>query len=291
MRKFSILLIISSITLVSCEKEIKVKIPNAEQKIVVEGYIEPNQSPKVLITRSQGYFDAIPTSLNELLQYVVQDAVVTVNDGNSSFNLTPTLSTSYPYFYYTNSSLIGAIGKTYNLTILADGKTLTSSTKIHTPVFFDTLWFKTRDGFPENDSLGTLWGKFQEPPTLGDNYRWLIKVNNGSRYRPSPGNTIEDKWSNGKEFSVISFNPDTNSTSSANYNKDPNWFLFRRGDTIYSKACTIGPAELQFFKTFEGSVGGRGNPFAAPTAVKTNINGGLGIWCGLGAAYQTLITQ
>ena len=45
--------------LLGCEKEITLNLPQAESKIVVEGSIEPNFPPYVILTKSQGYFEPI----------------------------------------------------------------------------------------------------------------------------------------------------------------------------------------------------------------------------------------
>ena len=42
---------------------------------------------------------------------------------------------------------------------------------------------------------------------------------------------------------------------------------------------------MQFWRGVVRQVGTNGNPFAEPMNLVSNINGGLGIWTGYGAAY------
>ena len=42
--------------LLGCEKDINFKLDNADPKMVVEATIENNQPPRVILTRSVGYF-------------------------------------------------------------------------------------------------------------------------------------------------------------------------------------------------------------------------------------------
>jgi hypothetical protein len=41
--------------------------------------------------------------------------------------------------------------------------------------------------------------------------------------------------------------------------------------------------------SFENQVANQGSPFAVPSNIKTNINGGLGLWVGYAAVYDTIV--
>jgi hypothetical protein len=66
-------------------------------------------------------------------------------------------------------------------------------------------------------------------------------------------------------------------------------FFYRLGDTIQIKFCSIGNREFEFYNTFEAALGTNGNPFASPIIIKSNIEGGLGVWCGQSYFSDTLI--
>jgi hypothetical protein len=69
----------------------------------------------------------------------------------------------------------------------------------------------------------------------------------------------------------------------------PQEFFYKLGDTILLKFCSIGRNEELFFNTLDAATGSNGNPFSSPVIVKSNIVGGLGIWCGYSPAYDTII--
>ncbi|MFM8917719.1 MAG: hypothetical protein ACKOGP_08255, partial [Bacteroidota bacterium] len=60
------LLILSTI-FTACEKDITVDLPDAEEQIVVEGYITPGAPPIVFISRTAPFF--APVDSLTLLQY------------------------------------------------------------------------------------------------------------------------------------------------------------------------------------------------------------------------------
>jgi len=64
---------------------------------------------------------------------------------------------------------------------------------------------------------------------------------------------------------------------------------FKEGDTIAIKFCTIDQPHFQFWQSFEIAAFNSGNPFAAPATIKSNINGGLGVWGGYGVVYDTIV--
>ena len=44
----------------------------------------------------------------------------------------------------------------------------------------------------------------------------------------------------------------------------------------------------KFWRSVENQAGNVGNPFAAPAPVASNVNGGLGVFCGYNASYDTI---
>ncbi|MFN0274997.1 MAG: DUF4249 family protein, partial [Chitinophagales bacterium] len=63
----------------SCEKEITLDIPQPENKLVVEGYIESGLPPFISLTQTVPFYGEI--NFNELDNYYAHDAEVIVSDG------------------------------------------------------------------------------------------------------------------------------------------------------------------------------------------------------------------
>ena len=100
------------------------------QSLVVEGWIENGEFPVVIVTKTLPVTTEYQ-SMNDLSDYLVRWAKVTVSDGEKSVVLTGMYDESYyPPYVYTTSYLRGETGKSYSLTVEYEGKTLTSTTTI-----------------------------------------------------------------------------------------------------------------------------------------------------------------
>jgi hypothetical protein len=275
---------------VSCERDITVDLPEVEQKIVVEGYIEPGEKAVVMLTRSASFF--APVDSASLISYLVANAFVTVSDGIITDTLVPTLDTSYYVpLLYKSQTLLGQVGKTYTLTVVADGKTLTAVTTIPQLVPLDSVWFKLQEG---RDSLGFAWAHLTDPDTVGNCYQWFAKrLGKDKRFLPPPGSVFEDKFINGKSFD-FAYNRGREPNSEEEDDDDDNdgaRGYFQLGDTIAVKFCSIDRAHFDFWRRYHQQVNSNGNPFSAPAPIPTNINGGLGIWGGYATTYDTIIAD
>jgi len=295
---------------VACEKEIKVDLPPAEAKLVVEGRIEQDQMAYVILTNSTGFFE--PTDLTSLEGLFVHDARVTVTVDGIPFVLPETcLNELEPglrsviaemlglnldnnpinYCVYINPILIGQPDKTYLLEIETGDETYEAETKIPNPVALDSLWYEPAVG----NSLGFVWAQISDPDTIGNAYRWFARrINPGadgndkdSRYIPPFGSAFQDKFINGQTFSFGFQRGEAD--NEAELPPEERGY-FKTGDTIVIKFTSIDQPHYQFLRIFETEVFNNGNPFAAPTSIPSNIEGGaLGIWGGYGAAYDTIV--
>lgn len=278
---------ICTLFFVSCEKEISIELPEAEKKIVVDGGIFTGQPAAVTLTWSAGYFDPIDSA--SIASYVISNALVTVSDGTTTDTLQFTIDLNRPVpFVFRGNNVIGQVGRTYVLTVVADGKTVTSTTTIPSPVALDSVWFQPEiDG----DSLGFAWAHLTEPIGVGNGYRWYTKrLNEDAVFLAPFGSTFDDNFVEGKSFDFAYNRPaPEGSTAPEDNNRERGYF--KTGDTIVVQFCSIGIGEAAFFRTFEIEVSNNGNPFAAPGVIETNVTGGLGVFCGYSPTYDTIICQ
>jgi hypothetical protein len=272
---------------------VTVDIPETPPKIVVEGYIETGTPPIVLLTKSLPFFGQINT--NNILAGSILGATVIINNGTQIDTLTQIPG----YGVYTTPNMIGEVGKTYSLTVISNGETVTSVTSIVQPVSFDSTWWKV-DG--QRDSLGFIWAHLTDPDTLGNCYRLFTqRINSytygddiGKRkdsifYAPQ-GSVFEDRYINAKSFDINFFRGRYENSSKPDDNNDEKFF-FKRGDTIVVKFCAIDRGHFEFWRTEESQVSSNGNPFGSPQPVHSNIVGGLGVWGGYSPTYDTIIAQ
>jgi hypothetical protein len=274
----------------ACEKDIIVDLPDPEKQYIVEGYIEQNQHPYVFVSKNIPYFEKI--SINSLMNKMVLDAEVIVSDGIISETLELIYDPlQFPYYKYVGNSIIGEAGKTYYLTIKIGDETLTSSTIIPNPVKLDSLKYIFEEKYITNndsiDSLGIgfLWFYFNDPDTLGNYYKLYTKVLGEDPIFYAPYSSVaEDKIINNQFVEFSTYRGQNPLVEVKNYY---DWF-FKGGDTIIFKFTSIDVRTYQFWLTLELD-NSNGGPFASPITIKTNINGGLGIWGGYGVCIDTAI--
>jgi len=295
MKKLAVLSVVAIAFLSGCEEDIKLDIVNGDRKIVIEGFIENGKFAEVIVTRNSPLTQAV-----DFDRIVVKDARVYVSDGILTDTLQfDTLITSSNPFVYVGNTITGVVGRTYFLTVVADGKTYTAQTTIPAPVALDSVYWKPQ---PPEDSLGYAWAKLSEPPGLGNGYRWYAKrpmkfvwfdgapLILDRRYVAPFGATFDDKFIDGKSFE-FGYNRPYDPTELAYYKDEPRneKYYYKYGDTIYIRFCTIDKASQDFYQTFEAAQSSNGNPFASPVFVLSNIQGGgLGVWAGMGAYYDTI---
>lgn len=278
MRKWSI--IFGLLYLAGCRKEVKVKLPEYESKLVVEAWIDPGEPAQALISTSAPYFGNFdysnPTSI------FVKDAFVTVSDGI----VTDTLEEVFPGqgFYYKGNSLFGQIGKSYVLTVRHNGKEYSAMTSLRNPIALDSLFFKW-----EFDTLGYIWQKLTEPPGLGNYYRWQSKrlnVKYKDVFFSAPlFSVFDDKFFDGKEIK-FSFGRGPQPYNVQEWRDDPNRSYYRVGDTVLVKFSHIGKEEYEFWYSYYQNKVSNTNPFASPVNIKSMFGSNREvIGCFVGYAY------
>ena len=275
-------------SLFSCQKEVQVDIPAVEKHIVIQGQIEPNEYPFVLITRSNGYFDSVDSAT--VLKMFAFNAKVTVSDGVQSEVLKQVLDANYlPPLVYKASTLKGKSGGTYTLTVEVDGKVYTSTVTIPAAIGLDSLFFKPN---PAPDSLGLIHARLSDPPGFGNYYRWFAKRINKDKVFLAPNRSVfDDRFVDGKSFSFdFVRGRDPNSSAADDTTRERRFF--KKGDEIIVKFCTIPKAVFEFYKSYEMQITNNGNPFAAPATIKSNIQGGaIGIWAAYGTYIDTILAK
>jgi len=304
--RFSWAIFIPLWILTGCETPIDVSLPDTEPLLVVEGRIEPGSPPVVLLGRSQDYFAPVDAALLGTLYSGGGEVVLTVDGEDfildeicadalgmeelmlASQLLGVPLETLIlsNLCAYTRLSLFGEVGKTYALRAVLDGDTATAVTKLNPPVPLDSLWFEA----PGNtDSLGFIYTDFRDPDSLGNAYRWSamrIGVDAGLLY-PSIS-VVDDALFNGLAFEFSQFRPVTAEDFEEDANPDEIGF-YKLGDTVVVRWDHIDRGAFQAIASMEEQLQSQGSPFSNPSDVKTNIEGGLGLWVAYSPFMDTVI--
>lgn len=317
MRKIIYILTASLLLLVtSCEKEIDIDLPQAEEKLIVEGKIEIDAFPYIILSKSTGYFD--PTDEQSVADSYVSDATITISDGTVTNTMTKICSgtltnaqkdqlsialgvprgilNSFNICGFLDLTMTGEAGKTYSISIDYKGEEYSGSTTIPNPVPLDSTWFEV---FGDRDSLGFLYANLTEPGATRDQYRWYARRINkytfganvgevkDNDFLPPTSSVFDDEFVNGTSFE-FGYNR-ARGTNKAD-DQQPERSFYKVGDTVIVKFCSIDKNVYNFIDKAEEQIASNGSPFAAPVNIVSNIsNGALGLWAGYGQYYDTII--
>jgi Domain of unknown function (DUF4249) len=151
--------------LTGCEKVIEPDLETNEPSLVIEGNITNQPGPHYVKLTKTVNFDA------SSIYPVVNNALVIITD-NAGQRDTLTYTTNGNY---RTNTLQGITGRTYNLTVISEGKTYTAQSTMPQNVIFDSLRYNP---FQFGGSTQhTVIPVYTDPVTLGNSYRFVLKVN------------------------------------------------------------------------------------------------------------------
>jgi hypothetical protein len=164
--KTSIIVILMAAIFISCEKTVDLKYKGNQSKIVIEGDITNETGP---------YFVKITKSINlsNTGSYpTIDNAMVTISDnaGNSE-----TLSPQGNGVYRTDA-IAGVPGRTYTLTVNAEGRIYTAQSTIPASVLLDSI--KVEQFTFGGDIERNIIPVYADPIAKGNTYRFVLSVNN-----------------------------------------------------------------------------------------------------------------
>jgi Domain of unknown function (DUF4249) len=163
MKKYiSIAILIFTIT--SCEKVINVDLKNADPKLVIEGVVDNSGKPaKVVLSKSVAF------SINNIYPAVSGATVKVIDNLGNSYTLSEN-----PLGTYTNATLIGVPGRTYNMTVQAEGKTYTASSRMPLQVNLDSVF---QEKITITKPIVFASALFVDPVGFGNYYNFIQTVN------------------------------------------------------------------------------------------------------------------
>ena len=157
-------LLLISIILFSCQDEITLELPKADDKLVIEGSIENGFPPYIIITKNGGYFDPIDSeTFDNLFVNDIESVEIWYNDNDgvkldsvileqiTFFDSLPPIYTDINFFNNNVDFETGELtspydfskqGRTYYLEIKWNNQVISSSTTIPEVTPLDCLWVK-----------------------------------------------------------------------------------------------------------------------------------------------------
>ncbi len=187
-RKNRIYIVITGLAMLvtSCQKVINIDLNSASPAMVIIGNVNDQPGPYT-VTLSQTINFSQPNTFPPISNAFVS---IADNEGN-----TDTLVQTIAGTYHT-TKIIGTPGRTYYLTVVANGKTYTSSSTMPQPVTFDTLEIQAlANPFKTSDTNRFPEAGFQDPGNSSNYYRFIETRNDTLLSKIF---TIDDEYSRGR---------------------------------------------------------------------------------------------
>ena len=251
------LLLLAALPSCDLQQDIDVKLPALPAQLVAECYLENGQIPRLTVTETVPYL-ASPDPV------LVSDVTVrlTLASGQvESLRFAPGIdaATGKAYTHLGRRALVARPGDTFGLEVLdTKGRRLTGSAIMPARVPIDSLEYKFNDR-PAAQREAYVLTNFRDPRGLGNSYR--LQIHRDS-IGPSPeiDYDVEDRLNDGKNF-----------TLGTSYRFDP-------GDTLLVTLYHLAPDYYRFLQSVNNARNANGNPFAQPAAIRSTVQGGLGVF-------------
>lgn len=275
MRK--LLLALPLLLLCACADD---SLPNAQSGLVVEGFIENEGFPVVMVTRS------LPVStdkrnLHNLDDYLVKWAKVSVVNREDTVILTGMFDKGYlPPYIYTTGRMRGKVGETYKLIVEYDGMTACATTTITVPPQVEGYTVEKCEG---NDTLYQIKARMKAEKDDAAYYQFFTRVGGDRKQFLASflGNYSDSVVAGSYEMPVY------RGHQSMTHDYTP---YFLATDTVAVKCCRLDETEYNFWKTYTSSLHLSGAAMMSTTDnIPSNILGGSGYWFGYGSTTSYFI--
>ena len=245
---------------------IDVPLPAYTAELIVECYLQPGVVPSLAVTTSVPYLSpALPQVPNDVTVTLTMPngTAVPLNFAPNYNALTDTTGVKF-HSHIARDPLVARPGDVFTLDVRdSKGRHATSTTTMLVPIAIDSLEYKFNDK-PVPERRAYVLTNFRDPAAPDDCYR--LQLHKGTPARgvllraPEVDNSFEDRLLNGRPFVV--------GTS----------FRFWPGDTVTATLYHTDRAFYRFRQSIRDARNANGNPFAQPSAIYGNVQGGIGIF-------------
>lgn len=280
MRHLTAFLLFTIMLISACDDD--AGIHNQSSQLVVEGWIQNDQFPVVILTRT------VPVStefqeMNDLKDYIIYWAKVTITDGTDTVVLTGMYDDNYfPPYIYTTGRMRGQTGKTYQLFVDYKDFHATATTTIPSTPQLDE--FKV-ERLTDVDTLYKIKACFTDNPNEKNYYQLFTRVGTKSiqytaAYLGSINDEVIDNHTevtvyNGHRLDTKAYTP-----------------YFTINDTVSVKLAQVTKEGYLFWDQYTKNQSLSSNMFLSTIAdVPSNVKGALGYWNGYGAVEKHFIIK
>lgn len=279
MKQISAIILFLLVVTVSCEDQYLSTQPS---HLVVEGWIDDGGYPTVIVSRSLQISEEY-TGLDELSDYIVKWAKVTVYCGEDSVILTGKYDSGYfPPYVYTTGRMMGEKGKTYSVKVEYRDMTATAVTTI--PSTGPDVRRFDMEKCTDSDSLYKISVLFADDKEERNYYQLFSRVGAANKqYSASYLGSLDDAVLGDTTETVIYRGHSLSSTEE--YTS-----YFRSGDSVSVKIAAIDQASYNFWDDYTKMLSLSVNPFMSPQrTIRSNIVNGFGCWYGMNSVQANFV--
>ena len=272
-----ILTVFLAAMMLSCEDDF---LPQDQDVIIVEGWIDEGGFPVVIVTRSLPVrFRDDAVQLEDLSDYVVKLARVTVSDGVNSVILTGHRDSRYvPGYVYTSSYIRGEAGKTYTLTVRSGARSVTAETTI--PQYSPTVDSVVCYHVPSDTSMCEVTAYVRRRSGTDEYFKSFYQEGAGQVQYLSSFLGVVDGSLTDSLFTM----PVIKGVS--DYNKDDDSRFFANDTLVRLKISAMDDISYEIWRSYEDNNRFRSMFMSSSVRdVATNIEGGRGYWCGFNSFF------
>lgn len=260
----SLFFLIAFLTSCDLEKVIEIDLPEYTPLLSVEWYIEPGQPFRMTLTESVSYFDSARLP-------IINDALVVI----SYNNVVDTLRNGFLqdrnrlYNYFSNKIAPSQVGTVFNMYIKDNkGREVRATTTLLPVAPIDSL----RLLWNQSDTLASVLTSILDNPNEKNYYRLFLHKGD-TRRRPASRRWLTDRSATNNRVTIGSR------------------FEFKKGDTVIATVYHLTKDYYDFINSSDDAEDANQSPFNPPSAIYSNIKGGIGIFTTVVADRDTLMIE
>lgn len=270
--------IIIFLLFLSCQKEDEIK-----SKIVVEGWIEEEKPPIVMLHYTYTFGER-DTSLEKLVEdQLIMWARVTIDNNEDEEILIGQLSMDLvPPYKYSTARMLGEVGKEYNITVEYEGEILSATTKLLPKVPIDSI--VVQNMHDQNYYINVYFKDFDNK--TNNYYILMYKYKGKSQFLACPMGITNSSMAVDGNLSIIAHRHVSSLISDTKTS-----MFFEKGDSVFFKLCHIDSTAYEVWHSILAQEFSPNIPITSTSNIKTNINNGIGYWCGMNGTEKFIVVK
>lgn len=279
MRFVSIFTILILFLLFSCTNE-----NDISSKIVVEGWIEENKPPIVMLHYTYTFNQNVEHNIEDIIaEHLITWAKVTIDNNEDEEILIGQLDMDIiPPYKYSTARMIGEVGKKYKIKVEYNGETVSATTRLLEKVKIDSIVVTNL-----HDMDYDVRVYFNDFNTTEEHYYALLyKYLGDKQYSITQMGITKSSLGNNGSLSIIA-NRRINSLITDSVTN----IFFTEGDSIMFKLCHIDSTSYEIWNSYLSQTFSTNIPIATTNNIESNIENGLGYWCGMNGTEQFVVIK